>query len=460
MSRRSPDDLGAPPSLARKQRLRRRSRALPEGVFEARIEDLSEEGDGVARIDGKVCFIAGALPGEHVRFAYTHVGRDLDQGRVTDILERSPDRSDPPCAHFGVCGGCTLQHLAPAAQVALKQARLLQALKRIGGVEPDTVAEPITGPTTGYRRRARLGVRHVSQLGRALVGFRERASSRLALLDRCEVLDERVGAQLAAFGRLIGSLELRRQVPQIEVTATNEVVLVFRVLEAPSEADRDRLRAFARESGLHVYLQPRGPDSVAPLDAPGVALHYAPDGGGDLLQLAPADFIQVNGEVSQRSVRQALAWLDLQPGQRVLELFSGLGNFSIPLARGGAQVTAVEGEAGLVSRARDNAERLGLDIAFHVANLFEPPPSASWLQHPYDAVLLDPPRAGAQEMMPLLLKLQPARIVYVSCQPATLARDAGLLCAGGYRLRRAGVMDMFPHTAHVESMALFERASR
>lgn len=442
---------------------RRRKKALPEGEFEAVVVDLAEDGRGVARIDGKVCFIHGALPGETVKFRYTRVHRDADEGETVQVLVGSPDRVAPPCAHFGRCGGCALQHLAPAAQVALKQRQMLEALRRIGKVEPDAVAAPITGPTTGYRRRARLGAKYVDKRGTALVGFRERASPFLAALETCQVLDPRVGLKLRALGDCISELSIRRELPQIEIASAGDgpsdgpVALVLRVLQPPSDADRARLEQLARDHGFTLFLQSGGPDSVTPLSAPAPELLYDPDGGRDRLRFLPTDFIQVNAAVSRHAVRQAIDWLDLAPGDRVLELFCGLGNFSIPLARRGASVTAVEGDAGLVARARANAQLAGLEVVFHTADLFQPRPEAPWRQGPYEAVLLDPPRAGAEAMMPVLGALRPARIVYVSCHPGTLARDAGLLVREhGYRLKRAGVMDMFPHTTHVESMVLFE----
>lgn len=441
----------------------RRRKALPEGEFEAVIVDLAEDGRGVARIEGKVCFVHGALPGETVKLRYTRVHRDADEGETTQVLVPSPDRVTPPCAHFGVCGGCALQHLAPAAQIALKQRQMLEALRRIGKVEPEAVAAPITGPTTGYRRRARLGAKYVDKRGTALVGFRERASPFLAALESCEVLDPRVGRHLVALGRCISELSIRREVPQIEMASAGDgppdgpVALVLRVLKPPSDADRMRLERLAREHGFTLYLQSGGPDTVTPLIAPAPGLRYDPDGEDDRLSFLPTDFIQVNAAVSRQAVRQAIDWLRPAPGEHVLELFCGLGNFSIPLARRGVRLTAVEGDAGLVERARANAQVAGLEAVFHTADLFQPRPEAAWRQGPYDAVLLDPPRAGAEAMMPIVGALRPSRVVYVSCHPGTLARDAGMLVHDhGYRLVRAGVMDMFPHTTHVESMALFE----
>lgn len=436
----------------------RRRKSLPEGEFSAQIVDLAEDGRGVARLDGKVTFVADALPGETVKFRYTRVHKDADEGEVTQILLRSPDRIEPVCAHFGVCGGCSLQHLAPPAQIAHKQKQLVDALRRIGKIEAEQLCPPLSGPTEGYRRRARLGVKYVDKRGTALVGFRERASPFLAALESCAVLDPRVGQKLRVLGECIAKLSIRSSLPQIEVACAEPVALVLRIMRPPSEDDRTRLLELARTEGFTLYVQPSGPASVEPMTPPAPILDYSPDGSSDRLQFQPLDFIQINSAVSQQAVRQALAWLRPQPGERVLELFCGLGNFSVPLARSGARVTAVEGEPSLVARARANAERLGLDISFYASDLFQPAADAPWLQAPFHSVLLDPPRAGAEAMMPVIGARRPARIVYVSCHPGTLARDAGVLVHGhGYRLVRAGVMDMFPHTTHVESMALFER---
>lgn len=443
--------------MIRPARGRQRRKPLPEGAFSAQIVDLSEDGRGVARIDGKVTFLAGALPGETVNFQYTRVHRDADEGEVTEVVQPSPDRVQPPCAHFGVCGGCSLQHLAPAAQIAHKQQQLVEALRRVGKVEAAELAPPITGPTLGYRRRARLGVKYVDKRGTALVGFRERSSPLLAALETCVVLDPRVGQKLRVLGECVAGLSIRSHLPQIEIACAEPVALVLRIMKPLSDDDCRQLTRLADSEGFTLYVQTSGPATVEPMAPPAPRLDYSPDGSADRLQFQPLDFIQINADVSQQAVRQALNWLAPHPGERVLELFCGLGNFSIPLARRGARVTAVEGEASLVARARANAERLGLDISFHASDLFQPKPDAAWLQAPFTHVLLDPPRAGAEAMMPVIAARKPGRILYVSCHPGTLARDAGLLVhAHGYRLVRAGVMDMFPHTAHVESMALFE----
>jgi 23S rRNA (uracil1939-C5)-methyltransferase len=437
----------------------RRQRA-PEGPFEIRVHDLTHEGVGVARqADGKALFIPDALPGERVRYLRTQRRRDHDQGRLLEILEPAPERVTPRCPHFGYCGGCSLQHLAPEAQQALKQRWLLDSLTRIGGVQPEHVLLPLTGPIWHYRRRARLAVRHVVKKGRVLVGFRERDTPVVAVLDRCVVLDPAFGERLTELGALIGELSVHDQLPQIEVAAGDDgAAMVLRILRPLTEADRARLVRYAQENGIAIWLQPGGLDSIAPLlpDTPQPA-YRLPSQAAEI-RFAPNDFIQVNAEINRRMVDQALELLDLKPGERVLELFSGLGNFTLPLARRAAQVVAVEGDAGLVARARRNAELNGLhNIAHHVADLAAPAADAGWLAADYDAVLVDPPRTGAREVLPAVAARRPRRILYVSCHPGTLARDAGLLAREhGYRLRAAGIMDMFPHTSHVESMALFE----
>jgi 23S rRNA (uracil1939-C5)-methyltransferase len=435
----------------------RRATARPDAPeLTAEVIDLAHDGRGIARIDGKVTFITGALPGERVRYRLRRHGKQADEGELVAVETPSPERVAPRCAHFGLCGGCTLQHLSAAGQIAFKQKQLLDALERIGKVRPETVALPITADGWGYRRRARLSVKHVTKKGRVLVGFREADSPFVAQLDSCVVLDPRVGLKLQALAECIGRLNINTLVPQIEVAAAERVALVFRVMQPPTDDDRAILRAFAAEHGFDVYLQTGGLETIRPLDGPARDLTMSPDGSALQLAFRPTDFIQVNDAVNRQMVRQALAWLAVQPGHRVLELFCGLGNFSLPLAQAGAQVTAVEGEAGLVERARANAAANGLDIRFIKADLFQPDARADWLAARYDAVLIDPPRAGAQEVLPVVAAGRPARIVYVSCHPGTLARDAAYLVAQGYRLTRAGVLDMFPHTNHVESMALFE----
>lgn len=422
------------------------------------IEDLTHDGRGVCRHEGKTVFVADALPGEDVRYRLVKRRRSYDEAELIEVLKPSADRVEPGCAHFGYCGGCAMQHMSSERQLEAKQKHLAEVFTRIGGLQPETWLEPLTGPHWGYRRRARLAVKYVHKKERVLVGFRERGKPYVADIQRCEVLDPRVGGKLEALAALIAGMQARESIPQIEVACGDEdVALVFRHLEALSEADRQRLHAFAETEGFWIYLQSGGLDTVTALHPQAPALRYAlPEYAVDL-EFTPIDFVQVNARLNQRMIGHALGLLDLKPDDRVLELFAGLGNFTLPLARQGATVVAVEGEAGLVARGQDNARRQGLDAEYHVADLFEPQDDAPWMRSGFNKVLLDPPRAGAEQVIPALLRQRPEIIVYVSCHPASLARDAALIVAGGYRCRDAGVMDMFPHTGHVESIACFIR---
>ncbi len=441
-------------------RKNRRRKPVPEGEFEACVSDLSEDGRGVARVDGKVCFIAGALPDEQVRFAYSRMNKNADEGFVTAVIQASPDRVTPPCAHFGDCGGCSLQHLSADAQITLKQQRLLETLKRIGKVEPEQLAAAVRGASQAYRRRARLSVKYLPSEDRVLVGFRDRSGRRLARIQQCQVLDARVGQKLTILAECIAGLSIRDQIPQIEIACADRVALVFRVLKTPTAQDLLKLDSLATSEGFDVYLQTGGPKTIAPMRPPASPLHFSPDGSQTRLRFEPTDFVQIHAEVSQKAVLQALDWLQPRGGENVLELFCGLGNFSLPLARAGARLTAVEGEPALVQRARENALAQGASIRFEAADLFAPFEEHAWSRQDFDAVLLDPPRAGAEVAAEWIGKQGIARVLYVSCHPGTLARDAArLVHEYGYRLLRTGVMDMFPHTAHVESMALFVHSS-
>lgn len=425
---------------------------------EARIESLDYEGHGVARVNGKATFIDGALPGERVRFRYDRRRRRHDQGTTIEVLEPSPERVTPPCRHFGRCGGCSLQHLAPAAQVASKQQVLSDNLARIGRTEPEAWLDPILGPDRGYRRRARLGVRDVPKKGGVLVGFRERRRSYITPLDDCLTLDRRIAALLPALRGLVAGLSRPDRLPQIEVAAGDSAAaLVFRHLEPLTGADLERLRGFAQAHDVQVHLQPDAPESVHALwPVPAPALGYALPEFDVRLVFRPTDFIQVNAEVNRRLVSRAIELLALEPDDNLLDLYCGLGNFTLPAARRARRVLGIEGEAGLIARARANAESNGLANAdFRAADLSAQAPAA-WGDFRFDKLLLDPPRTGAIEAIRALPADGPRRIVYVSCNPATLARDSQYLVEVlGYRLASAGVADMFPHTAHVESIALF-----
>lgn len=439
--------------------------AAPAGV-ELTIDDLAHDGRGVAHHEGRAVFIEGALPGERVRARIDRRRQGEVGATLVEVLVASPDRVEPPCPHFGVCGGCALQHMEPAAQVRAKQGIVLGTLKRIGKVEPERVLEPLAASPWGYRRRARLGARLVHKKGRVLVGFRERAGRYIADLESCRVLDPRVGALLLPLGAVLGGLSRPDRLPQIEVAVGDDVtVLVLRHLEPLTETDREALRAFGRTHALEWWLQPGDESSAAPLDpgldGSGPPLRYALKGYDAAIEFRPTDFIQVNAAVNQLMVDQALALLGPVAGENVLDLFCGLGNFTLPLARRGATVIGVEGDAGLVARARANAARQKIDAEFHVADLFKPLDDFPWARRAYDAVLLDPPRAGAWEVVQRMPKFAPRRLVYISCHPGTLARDAEhLVHQQGYRLVAAGAMDMFTHTAHVEAMALFVKDAR
>lgn len=439
---------------------RRKARRSPAPRQVGDIVDLASNARGVGHVDGKAVFVADTLPGEQVLYRPTRRKRAYDEASLETLFSASPARVTPRCAHFGVCGGCALQHAGPEAQIAFKQDQLLAALSRIGQVAPEQTLPPLTDARWGYRRRARLGVKHVPKKGGTLVGFRERGAPFIALLERCEVLVESVGAQLTSIARLIDTLSIRARIPQIEVAAGDDAIaLVFRVLDPPSAEDRDRLAAFGVEYGFSIYLQPGNEDSIAPLEADAPALYYELPAHALRLYFRPNDFVQIHAGINEKMIDQSLDLLDVAEDETVLELFAGLGNFSLPLARRAKRVITVEGEAGLVERARANARANHIDnVEAFTANLFEPPARPAWLAGRIDKVLIDPPRSGAAEVLDQIAATGARRIVYCSCHPATLARDAGeLVRRHGYRLTHAGVMDMFPHTAHIESMAVFEK---
>ena len=441
-----------------------RSRA-PDAELEADIADLAHDGRGVARIDGKAVFVAGALEGERVRLRLRQRHRHFDEAEVVEVLSASPHRVEPKCAHFGVCGGCSLQHLDAAAQIVAKQRVLADNFARIGKVEPANWLPPLVDEPWGYRRKGRLSVRAVAKKGRVLVGFREDANPRyVADIRHCDVVHPALGTRIEAISELVGSLDAAADIAQIEFAAGDDAIaLVFRHLQPLSESDRAALVGFGQQHGFAIYLQPGGLSSVHPLwpESPRLAFKLSPGGGADDVELEfrPLDFVQVNAGMNQRMMTRAMELLDPQPDDRVLDLFCGLGNFTLPIARRVAEVAGVEGEHGLVERAGENARRNGIaNAGFHVANLFEDQRGADWARQPWDKLLLDPPRAGADQVLAYLPHKATRRVVYVSCHPASLARDAGILVnQHGFRLSAAGVMDMFPHTAHVESIALFER---
>ncbi len=439
---------------------------MPEPiVYPLDIESLDLEGQGIAHHEGKVVFVEGALPGERILARVKRRKPSYDKAKVERVLKPSSQRARPPCPHFGVCGGCAMQHLEPAAQIAVKQRSLEDALEHIGKVRPLQILPALQGPTLGYRHRARLSVRLVQKKGGVLVGFRERGSSYVADMQSCLVLPPHVSALLMPLRELIGSLSQPHRMPQIEV-AVGDAATVFclRHLEPLTPADLDRLREFGQRHAIDWWLQPKGPDTAHPLDpARADALAYALPAYGLRMHYKPADFTQVNPHINQVLIARALDLLGIQPDDRVADLFCGLGNFSLPLATRSRAVVGIEGSATLVARAREDAARQGLAerTEFAELNLFEV--DAGWLRglgH-FDRMLIDPPREGALAVAQALAELapdeRPRRVVYVSCNPATLARDAGMLChVGGWTLKAAGAVNMFPHTAHVESIAVFE----
>jgi 23S rRNA (uracil1939-C5)-methyltransferase len=432
--------------------------AMPEAL----VESLDHEGRGVAHVDGKAIFIEGALPGERVEYGSFRRKPTYEQAQVVRIIKASSQRVTPACPHFGVCGGCSMQHLEPAAQTAAKQRVLEDALWHLARLKPETIFPPISGPVWGYRHRARLSVRNVAKKGGVLVGFHEKRSSYVAVMDSCLVLPPAISDLIQPLKALVTAMSRPDRLPQIEVAIGDEQrVLVLRHLEPLTADDQRLLREFADRHGIVWYLQPGGPDTATlfhPADAP--PLEYRLPDFGVALRFRPTDFTQVNHGINRMLLRRAMGLLKPAPGERIGDLFCGLGNFTLPIAALGATVVGVEGAKALVDRARMNAELngLGARCEFQVANLFEATAESIAALGRLDKLLIDPPREGAVEVVKSLGESGPARIVYVSCNPATLARDAAVLVhEKGYALRGAGIASMFPHTSHVESIALFER---
>jgi 23S rRNA (uracil1939-C5)-methyltransferase len=428
------------------------------------VDALTHEGEGVVHA-GKTAFIAGALPGELVRFRRVRRRKQHDEAMLIEIVQPAPERVTPRCAHFGVCGGCALQHLAPARQIEAKQAELRTSLERLARTAPERWLEALTGPAWGYRRRARLGARYVPKKGRVLVGFRERLSPYVTATERCEVLAPPVGALIAPLSGLLTELEIGQRVPQIEVAVgDNATALVLRVLgQAPGPQDLERLAGFEREHAVRLYLQPGGMQSVTRLSTAASSeraeepLRYALPEFDVRIEFAPTDFLQINGPVNRALVGSAVSLLGLTRESRVLDLYCGLGNFTLPLARRAGRVLGVEGERSLVERARHNAGLNGIEnVEFIEADLASGAEAgAPWLAQPFSHVLLDPPRIGARDVMRTIARIRPQGVLYISCHPGSLARDVGILVHDhGFELRAAGVLDMFPHTTHVESLAL------
>ncbi len=436
-----------------------RKRREPET---ASIDSATHDGRGIAAVSGKKVFVAGALPGETVEFIRRKSRRNFDEAELLEVIEASADRIDAKCEAFGRCGGCSLQHVSDDYQRRIKFQTLKDNLERIGKLEPDVWLEPLIGPTWGYRRRARLAVKDVTAKGRVLVGFRERHAPFITDMQRCEVLAGSIGGLIGELSELVAKLTIRARLPQIEVAvAENSTALVFRVLDAPGEADMNELIAFGVRHELRIYLQPGGLDSVQLIQPPAIdePLYYTLPEFDIRVDFEPIDFVQVNGDINRRMVKFAIEQLQPKADDRVLDLYCGIGNFSLPLARHAGSVLGIEGDKNLVARAAENARNNGLEnVEFRVADLSKIDGTESWLKAGCDRLLVDPARSGAAEIVERIALLNPERIVYVSCHPGTLARDAGVLVhEHGYRLEAAGIIDMFPHTAHVESIAVFSQ---
>lgn len=428
----------------------------------ATITALSHDGRGITQINGKTTFIEGALPGETVTFSYTRRHGKYDEGRAISIDNPAAERAVPLCQHYTICGGCSLQHLSSEAQLQLKQNMLLEQLRHFGGAEPDILLPPITGPVWGYRHKARLGVKFVHKKNAVLVGFREKNGRYLADLERCVVLHPSVGELITPLKILISTLDAYQTIPQIEVAVSDTTAaLVFRHMAPLSPADIARLTEFAQEHSLHLYLQPGGPQSTHLLwpQLSDQQLHYRLEDYQLDFAFEPGDFTQINTVINRQMIARAIELLALKSTDRVLDLFCGLGNFTLPIARYCAEIIGIEGSADLIVRATKNAAQNQISNAhFYQADLTTAFAQTNWGQLRYDKILLDPPRTGALEMIQQITNFAASRIVYVSCNPATLARDTRILIQQGYRLAQTGIMDMFPHTHHVEAIALFEKS--
>ena len=444
---------------------RRRSRnRVSTTPVTATIEQLSHDGRGIARINGKATFIQGALPEETVTFQYLNQKRDYDEGKLVSVIEPSKLRAEPHCQHYAFCGGCSLQHLEHASQVHEKQRLLLDLLARIGKATPETILEPLVSDDKHYRNKARLSVRFVAKKHSTLIGFRERNNPRfITEIDHCPVLNAKVDAEILHLRQLLDSLDDATNIAQIEVAAGDEdVALIFRHLSMLTEDDKTKLRQFSDDTHFQIFLQPAGPDSVHLFypETKSAFLTYDLPESDVRFSFYPTDFTQVNARLNRLMVQRALTLLNLTPNDRVLDLFCGLGNFSLPIARQCAHVTGIEGSEDMVKRAQMNAQQNDINNAeFYCANLDDEDALTSYRHKQFTKLLLDPPRSGAQALVKKMHLINPKTIVYVSCNPATLARDCEILVhQQGYRLCGAGVMDMFPHTSHVESIAVFERS--
>jgi len=440
---------------------RRRKRKLPQEPVTAKIESLSHEGRGIAHVEGKIVFVNGAMPGEDALFQYKKQRPKYDEAHALEISNPAAERVEPKCEFFGLCGGCSLQHMQHDFQIEHKQSVLLEQLAHIGKVKPKVVIPPLTGPIWGYRRKARLGVKYVDKKERVLVGFREKYSPFVADMNSCEVLHPSVGKLIEPLQRLITELSLIKQIPQIEVAIGDEVTaLIFRHLADVNDEDMAKLKAFAEQQNIDIYLQSGGLDSVVPLDNTTLTeLSYSLPEFDITMKFLPTDFTQVNSEINRTMIPRALELLEVNIEDHILDMFCGIGNFTLPLARKAANVLGIDGEQGQVKRAKQNAALNNIsNVEFRAIDLAKEDLNEDFLNGGFNKLLLDPARNGAQEVIEKMNLKSIERIVYISCNPSTLARDAGILVNDkGFKLEQAGVMDMFPHTTHVESIAVFSR---
>lgn len=439
---------------------RNKRKDIPEITLD--INKLSHDGRGIASMDGKTTFVHGALAGEKVLCKITYQHRRYNEGKVVDIIKSADERYQPECQHFGTCGGCSLQHMSISHQLLFKQQTLLEQLAHFGNIKPEMVLPPLSGNPYGYRGKARLGARFVTKKNKLLVGFREKFSNYLADIEHCPVLHPGIGTRLTDLAQLIATLTEFANIPQIEVAVGDQVTaLVFRHLTALTDSDINKLRDFGRVNSFDIYLHPNPPNEIRKIwpDDQQHKLTYQLQDYGIEIQFHPLDFTQVNSEMNPLMIKQALHLLEIQHDETLLDLFCGLGNFTLPIARYAKVVTGIEGSEHMVKNATANALHNHIyNTQFYAANLMKPNEHEHWMQQTYDKILLDPPRTGAKEIIPYFKKFAAKKIVYVSCNPATLARDAGeLVHQLGYRLKKVGIINMFPHTSHIEAMALFEK---
>ena len=439
---------------------RRRKRKLMEQAIEVTIEDLSHDGRGIARVDGKVMFVSGALPDEKVMAKHTGGNKNFEEGEVLEVIKASADRVEPKCQFYAVCNGCSMMHLAPSKQIAFKQNTLKQNLLKMAKIEPLNWLDVLQADSWHYRRRARLSVRWVIAKDKVLVGFREKNGRYVADMDYCEVLQQPLDSLLKPLAEMIESLLIKQHIAQIEASiADNDIALIIRHLKPIHQKDEAILLDFAKKHAIRIFLQSKGPKTIVELTKNNSALYFDMPDYSVRMEFLPSDFIQVNAKMNQKMIAQALELLDISENDTVLDLFCGLGNFTLPLAKSVKKVIGIEGEESLVQRAKHNAKINKLEnVFFYTADLRKNHADSEWFQQDFSKILIDPPRSGAWEVLPLIAASSADTLLYVSCHPASLARDTDrLVNEFGFKLIKAGVMDMFPHTSHVESMALFIR---